>query len=181
MSDTAVSPEQAAPEKQSWRENGGVRGWFGRQPSWVRVIVVLVVAVLAYLLPYVGSVPLIGPQIVTQGIDWPSALFDMSYYVAAGAGFERGGRFRRPAGPGLCGLLRGGRLCDGVVDFAGQRDSHAVGVVGGGADRAGRDDVGGLVVGWPTLRLRGDYLAIVTLGFAEIIRIVATSTPDVAG
>ncbi|KAI3473475.1 hypothetical protein Pfo_031519 [Paulownia fortunei] len=29
-----------------------------------------------------------------------------------------------------------------------------------------------LIVGIPTLRLRGDYLAIATLGFAEIIRIV---------
>src|SRR5207342_1409952 len=29
----------------------------------------------------------------------------------------------------------------------------------------------GVILGWPTLRLRGDYLAIVTLGFAEIIRI----------
>jgi branched-chain amino acid transport system permease protein len=30
----------------------------------------------------------------------------------------------------------------------------------------------GLLVGIPTLRLRGDYLAIATLGFAEIIRII---------
>lgn len=30
----------------------------------------------------------------------------------------------------------------------------------------------GLLVGLPSLRLRGDYLAIVTLGFAEIIRVV---------
>ncbi|HEX8773205.1 MAG TPA: branched-chain amino acid ABC transporter permease [Pyrinomonadaceae bacterium] len=30
----------------------------------------------------------------------------------------------------------------------------------------------GLIVGIPTLRLRGDYLAIATLGFAEIIRIL---------
>jgi branched-chain amino acid transport system permease protein len=30
----------------------------------------------------------------------------------------------------------------------------------------------GLVVGVPTLRLRGDYLAIVTLGFGEIIRVI---------
>ena len=30
----------------------------------------------------------------------------------------------------------------------------------------------GLIVGFPTLRLRGDYLAIATLGFAEIIRIL---------
>jgi branched-chain amino acid transport system permease protein len=32
--------------------------------------------------------------------------------------------------------------------------------------------VAGMIVGIPTLRLRGDYLAIATLGFAEIIRIV---------
>ncbi|MDP0953317.1 ABC transporter ATP-binding protein, partial [Klebsiella pneumoniae] len=30
----------------------------------------------------------------------------------------------------------------------------------------------GVVLGAPTLRLRGDYLAIVTLGFGEIIRIL---------
>lgn len=33
----------------------------------------------------------------------------------------------------------------------------------------------GLVVGLPSLRLRGDYLAIVTLGFAEIVRLVIAS------
>src|SRR5215469_12947595 len=31
----------------------------------------------------------------------------------------------------------------------------------------------GALLGWPTLRLRGDYLAIVTLGFAEMILIIA--------
>jgi ABC-type branched-subunit amino acid transport system permease subunit len=33
--------------------------------------------------------------------------------------------------------------------------------------------VAGLALGAPTLRLRGDYLAIVTLGFGEIIRLIA--------
>ena len=33
--------------------------------------------------------------------------------------------------------------------------------------------VGGILIGLPTLRLRGDYLAIVTLGFGEIIAEVA--------
>ena len=33
--------------------------------------------------------------------------------------------------------------------------------------------VAGVVLGAPTLRLRGDYLAIVTLGFGEIVRIAA--------
>src|SRR6185312_6039568 len=34
----------------------------------------------------------------------------------------------------------------------------------------------GLLVGIPTLRLTGDYLAIATLGFGEIIRIIITNT-----
>ncbi|HRW12934.1 MAG TPA: branched-chain amino acid ABC transporter permease [Syntrophomonas sp.] len=37
----------------------------------------------------------------------------------------------------------------------------------------------GLLVGIPALRLRDDYLAIATLGFAEIIRIVVTNTTSI--
>src|SRR2546425_1133991 len=36
----------------------------------------------------------------------------------------------------------------------------------------------GILFGAPTLRLRGDYLAIVTLGFGEIVPIVVRNTPD---
>lgn len=39
--------------------------------------------------------------------------------------------------------------------------------------------VAGYVVGLPSLRLRGDYLAIVTLGFGEIIRVVLQQTGKV--
>lgn len=39
----------------------------------------------------------------------------------------------------------------------------------------------GYVVGLPSLRLRGDYLAIVTLGFGEIIRVILLNTPAVGG
>jgi len=37
----------------------------------------------------------------------------------------------------------------------------------------------GVLVGWPALRLRDDYLAIATLGFSEIIRIVITNVQRV--
>ncbi len=37
----------------------------------------------------------------------------------------------------------------------------------------------GLILGIPTLRLRGDYLAIVTLGFGEIIRLLADNLGEV--
>lgn len=39
----------------------------------------------------------------------------------------------------------------------------------------------GVMLGLPTLRLRGDYLAIVTLGFGEIVRIVALNTMSIGG
>ena len=39
--------------------------------------------------------------------------------------------------------------------------------------------VSGLILGAPTLRLRGDYLAIVTLGFGEIIRLMADNLSDI--
>jgi ABC-type branched-subunit amino acid transport system permease subunit len=37
--------------------------------------------------------------------------------------------------------------------------------------------IAGVLLGGPTLRLRGDYLAIVTLGFGEIVQIIAINNP----
>lgn len=39
----------------------------------------------------------------------------------------------------------------------------------------------GFLLGFPVLRLRGDYLAIVTLGFGEIIRIILLNSTSVTG
>jgi branched-chain amino acid transport system permease protein len=41
--------------------------------------------------------------------------------------------------------------------------------------------IAGVLLGIPTLRLRGDYLAIVTLGFGEIVRIVAVNIEAIGG
>ncbi len=41
--------------------------------------------------------------------------------------------------------------------------------------------VTGLIVGIPSLRLKGDYLAIVTLGFGEIIRVIIQNTDAIGG
>ena len=51
------------------------------------------------------------------------------------------------------------------------------GLVAGGLGAA----LAGLAVGVPSLRLKGDYLAIVTLGFGEIIRVVVQNTEAVGG
>ena len=39
----------------------------------------------------------------------------------------------------------------------------------------------GILIGVPALRLKGDYLAIITLGFGEIIRVVLTNIDSVLG
>src|SRR5438876_847892 len=44
---------------------------------------------------------------------------------------------------------------------------------------AGVAAVFGVLLGAPTLRLRGDYLAIVTLGFGEIVPLVIKNTPEI--
>ncbi len=41
--------------------------------------------------------------------------------------------------------------------------------------------IAGLIVGVPSLRLKGDYLAIVTLGFGEIIRVVLQNIDVIGG
>ncbi len=53
----------------------------------------------------------------------------------------------------------------------------ALSLIAGGLAAA----VAGLLVGIPTLRLRGDYLAIVTLGFGEIIRVIFQNMEAVGG
>src|SRR5438105_1857031 len=51
-----------------------------------------------------------------------------------------------------------------------------VGMLAGGAVAA----LFGYVVGVPSLRLRGDYLAIVTLGFGEIIRVLLENANNIS-
>jgi branched-chain amino acid transport system permease protein len=74
----------------------------------------------------------------------------------------------------------------GSIKLWGSRDVHggflgsgelllATGCVIGGVFAA----LAGALVGLPSLRLRGDYLAIVTLGFGEIVRVLLQQTDDV--
>src|SRR5215510_2377420 len=69
--------------------------------------------------------------------------------------------------------LFGGTVQEGVGRVVVMVASLAVG--------AAAAALAGLAVGIPSLRLRGDYLAIVTLGFSEIIRVVILNIPAVGG
>lgn len=55
--------------------------------------------------------------------------------------------------------------------------SFAAGIIAGALCSA----VSGIIIGIPTLRLKGDYLAIATLGFGEIVRIIILNTEYVGG
>jgi branched-chain amino acid transport system permease protein len=65
----------------------------------------------------------------------------------------------------------------GALNFFAANGIFAVALLAGGVAAA----VAGLLVGIPTLRLRGDYLAIVTLGFGEIIRVIFQNMDAVGG
>jgi branched-chain amino acid transport system permease protein len=69
--------------------------------------------------------------------------------------------------------LAGSTLADGV----GASAVMVLSLIAGACAAA----VAGLAVGIPSLRLKGDYLAIVTLGFGEIIRVVILNIPAVGG
>lgn len=53
----------------------------------------------------------------------------------------------------------------------------AVGIIGAAVTAA----IAGVIIGIPTLRLNGDYLAIATLGFGEIVRIILLNVNYVGG
>ena len=73
------------------------------------------------------------------------------------------------AGPKLLGADGGTPLQQGALFFGA--------LIAGGLSSA----LAGLIVGVPSLRLKGDYLALVTLGFGEIIRVVFQNVEVMGG
>lgn len=76
------------------------------------------------------------------------------------------------------GAYVGGKLASVLTPLMGGSDDSIpvllITLVAGGAAAA----LFGLIIGLPALRLRGDYLAIVTLAFGEIVRIVIMKMPE---
>jgi branched-chain amino acid transport system permease protein len=75
-------------------------------------------------------------------------------------------------------MLLGPKLLGETGGTAWQQGALFLGaLVAGGLSAA----LAGLMVGMPSLRLRGDYLAIVTLGFGEIIRVIFQNCEPLGG
>jgi branched-chain amino acid transport system permease protein len=143
-------------------------------PRPARIALALIGVGLLYLLPIVGQKT---PVLNTPDSSFQSVLFyPVGIYVMMAVGLN--------VVVGEAGLLDLGY----VAFFA--LGAYTMGVLGTNEDWSWPAVlpvaiilamVAGVVLGTPTLRLRGDYLAIVTLGFGEIIRITANNMNRVGG
>jgi branched-chain amino acid transport system permease protein len=152
---------------------GGItKGWnrildrYDAQPRIVRIVVVTVLVVFVYALPLLRP-----PIVTTNSIDFAGVMFRVVAFALVALGLN--------IVIGYAGLLDLGYVgfyCVGAYTTAVLTVYHfawpfflalpvAIGVT----------MLTGVLLGAPTLRVRGDYLAIVTLGFGEIIRICATN------
>ena len=166
---------------------------WGTAPGWVRSISLLLVVAFAFYLPFLNILPFayIRTDLTATGSDWASVLFLVVVYMIVAVGLN--------VVIGLAGLLDLGyvgfyALGAYSVALFGSTNSPVVEAL---QSRFGLSEewavpfalcipialafslASGVILGAPTLRLRGDYLAIVTMGFGEIIRITARNLDNV--
>jgi len=158
------------------RRMDGWRGRWRRLHRWQQWLILAVIAVLAYLLPVAN------PWLITTepGNNFPIACFQMAVYALVAVGLN--------VVIGFAGLLDLGYIAFFAIGsytaaFFTSPDSSLIHIpyLWTLPLAIGIAMVFGVVLGLPVLRLRGDYLAIVTLGFGEIIRILATIIPAAKG
>src|SRR5262249_3949164 len=75
----------------------------------------------------------------------------------------------------------GGNAIRSIIGFLPNVAQDGVLLIAGLLAGAIVSGIAGLIVGIPSLRLRGDYLAIVTLGFGEIIRVFILNINAIGG
>ncbi|KOX22774.1 branched-chain amino acid ABC transporter permease [Saccharothrix sp. NRRL B-16348] len=150
----------------------GARDWWERAKTWQRFVVYIGALVFALILP----APWIG-TFMSPGADWTTVLiYPIGTYMLLAIGLN--------VVVGQAGLLDLGFVAFFAIGgytlayFATEHGWSYWPTVVFGIFLAA---VSGVILGAPTLRLRGDYLAIVTLGFGEIIRITANNTDEIGG
>ncbi|GIH68303.1 branched-chain amino acid ABC transporter permease [Sphaerimonospora thailandensis] len=150
----------------------GVRDWWAAAPRWTRWTVYGLLIALVIVAPH----PAIG-SFMSPYSHWPSLLFSpIGTFVLLAVGLN--------VVVGQAGLLDLGFVAFYAIGaytmavFATKFGWNFWGIL---VIAIFMTAVSGIVLGSPTLRLRGDYLAIVTLGFGEIVRITAQNTDYIGG
>jgi branched-chain amino acid transport system permease protein len=133
------------------------------------------------LLALIYFLPVLNPPILaTTGTDFPTAMFDVARYALVAVGLN--------VVVGQAGLLDLGYVGFFAVGayvaalFTSPNSSlHKLPYLWTLPLAMAITMIFGIILGTPTLRLRGDYLAIVTLGFGEIIRLLADNVTPLRG
>lgn len=143
-----------------------------RSPKWVRWLVVAAVIAFFYLLPYMAI-----PILDTPGSNFATVLFyPVGIYVLCGVGLD--------LAVGRCGIVNfgfAGFFAIGAYAMAYLGTKHGLTYYEILPIAALLGIVAALVLGLATLRLRGDYLAIVTLAFGLIITDILTNVQAIGG
>ena len=147
-------------------------------PKQVRWSIVGMFIVALYFAPRWPDVPVLGWIVNTPGTSFENVLTDqIMIFVLVSLGLN--------VVVGLAGLLDLGYVgfyAVGAYTTAIITSEHAsVPWLLAIPVSIGVSMLAGVILGAPTLRLRGDYLAIVTLGFGEIIRITANNSDWLGG
>lgn len=136
-------------------------------PNPVRWLGIVLLALLFFLLPVLEP-----PVLSTPGTDFGSVMFTVAVYVLVALGLNVVVGYAGLLDLGYVGFYAIGAYTVGVLT-----SQHAswpwlltlpVAVI--------VTMVSGVLLGAPTLRVRGDYLAIVTLGFGEIVRLTLVNS-----
>ncbi len=135
-------------------------------PKPVKILLWVLLALLAYALPLLEL-----PIISTPGVDFGGVLFTVTIYCLVALGLNIVVGYAGLLDLGYVGFYAIGAYTVGILTsfHANWPLLLAIPVAVAAAM------VSGVILGAPTLRVRGDYLAIVTLGFGEIIRLTAVN------
>jgi branched-chain amino acid transport system permease protein len=149
-----------------------IRDWWTEAPGWARWGVYIALIVGALLLPASAIGSFMTPQ-----SDWATVLFyPIGVYIALAIGLNVVVGYAGLLDLGYVAFFAIGGYAMAVFGTMWGWNFWEILVVG-----VLLTSVSGLILGAPTLRLRGDYLAIVTLGFGEIVRISAQNTDAIGG
>ncbi len=112
--------------------------------------------------------PLLEPPIIsTPGTAFGGVLFTVSIYVLVAVGLNIVVGYAGLLDLGYVGFYAIGAYTVGVLTAQHATWPWLLSL----PVALGVTMLSGVLLGWPTLRVRGDYLAIVTLGFGEIVRL----------